>query len=120
MAREDAQMQYNLEVDRLKTQAAVVVAAVNRGLADHQDIEFLMSELRSVAKQLENASASAPGRKRRRTRALNARSARRRPGASGRPRPMTTSSKPRLSPTTSVTRRRGDAEPEPREEDLGR
>jgi multidrug efflux pump subunit AcrA (membrane-fusion protein) len=53
------EMQYNLEVERLKTQASVVVAAVNRGLADHQNVEFLMSELRSVAKQLEHASAEA-------------------------------------------------------------
>jgi hypothetical protein len=60
LARETARMKYELEVDRLKTQAEVVVAAVNRGLADHQNIEFIMSELRSVARQLERASAGAP------------------------------------------------------------
>jgi hypothetical protein len=59
LAREQARMNYDLEVDRLKMQAEVVVAAVNRGLADHQNVEFLMSELRSVAKQLEHASANA-------------------------------------------------------------
>lgn len=57
-ARENARMEYDLEVERLKTQAAVVFAAVNRGMADHKDVEFLMSELRSMAKQLERASAS--------------------------------------------------------------
>jgi hypothetical protein len=57
--REKSKMQYNLEVQRLKTQADVVVAAVNRGLADHHDLEFLLSEVRNVAKQLESASASA-------------------------------------------------------------
>jgi hypothetical protein len=35
--RENAQLAHNLEVARLKTQAEVVVAAVNRGLADHQN-----------------------------------------------------------------------------------
>jgi hypothetical protein len=59
LAREQARMKYDLELDRLKMQAQVVVAAVNRGLADHQNVEFLMSELRSVAKQLEHVSANA-------------------------------------------------------------
>jgi hypothetical protein len=58
LAHENAQLAHNLEVARLKTQAEVVVAAVNRGLADHQNVEYLMSELRTVAKQLENASAN--------------------------------------------------------------
>ena len=62
IARENARMGYDLEVQRLKMQASVVVAAVERGLADHQNVEFLMSELRSVAKQLEDASANASQR----------------------------------------------------------
>ena len=56
--RENHRWAYDLEVERLKTQAEVVVAAVNRGLADHQNIEYLMGELKSVARQLERASAS--------------------------------------------------------------
>jgi hypothetical protein len=60
LARENTRMGYDLEVERLKTQAEVVVAAVNRGLADHQNIEYLMSELKTVAKQLERVSASTP------------------------------------------------------------
>jgi hypothetical protein len=59
LAREATRLEYDLEVERLKTQAEVVVAAVKRGLADHQNIEYLMSELRTVAKQLERASANA-------------------------------------------------------------
>jgi hypothetical protein len=57
--RENRQMRYDLEVQKLKVQADVVVAAVNRGLADTQDIEYLMSELKHVTKQLESASSSA-------------------------------------------------------------
>lgn len=58
-ARENRQMGYELEVQKLKIQAEVVVAGVNRGLADHHDIESLMGELNNVVKQLERASASA-------------------------------------------------------------
>lgn len=54
--RESARMQYNLEVERLKAQAEVAVAAVRRGLADHQNIEEVLSEIKSVARQLEQAS----------------------------------------------------------------
>ena len=103
-------MQYNLEVERLKTQTEVVVAAVNRGLADHHDVEFLIGEIRKrhVAKQLESASASASRRKRTRTRGRNGRGAPGAPkhGAAPRrpdPKPITTSSKSRSSPTNSVT-----------------
>lgn len=57
--RENRQMRYDLEIQKLKVQADVVVAAVNRGLADTQDIEYLMSELKHVTKQLESASSGA-------------------------------------------------------------
>ena len=126
ITREDAEMQYNLEVQRLKTQASVVVAAVNRGLADHQDVEFLMSELRSVAKQLENASASASRQEKAQDESPE------RPRNPGRPKRAARPRRPEAQADDDVIEAevisddlgdldaRGDAEPEPREEDLGR
>jgi hypothetical protein len=126
ITRESAEMQYNLEVERLKTQASVVVAAVNRGLADHQNVEFLMSELRSVAKQLESASASASRQEKDQEESPE------RPRNPGRPKRAARPRRPETQADDDVIEAeiisddlgdlgaRGDAEPEPREEDLGR
>jgi hypothetical protein len=117
LARENARMQYDLEVERLKTQAAVVVAAVNRGLADHQNVEYLMSELRSVAKQLEHASASTEQE----TEQLET------PKRTTQPKRSETQADDQVIEAEVVSdgsddfeTRSDDAEPEPREEDLGR
>lgn len=123
LARESTRMEYDLEVERLKAQAEVVVAAVNRGLADHQNIEYLMSELKSVAKQLERASAS-----------VSQREAEQREAERGeKDEPAEHSERPERSGVPGDDRviearvvsddpdaRGDDAEPEPREEDLGR
>lgn len=60
IARENARLQYNLTVEELKAQAQVVMAGVQRGLADHQTIDKLMGVISGMAKQLEDASAAAP------------------------------------------------------------
>ncbi|HEU5392884.1 MAG TPA: hypothetical protein VFV73_44050 [Streptosporangiaceae bacterium] len=124
--REKGKMQYNLEVQRLKTQADVVVAAVNRGLADHHDLEFLLSEVRNVAKQLESASASASRPEKGQGESPEP------PRNSERPRPAarTRRSEPQtddviieaeiISDDLGDPDAGGDADPEPREEDLGR
>jgi hypothetical protein len=126
VTRENAEMEYNLEVQRLKTQASVVVAAVNRGLADHQNVEFLMSELRSVAKQLESASASASRQEK------DQHESPERPGNPVRPKHAARPRRPEPQADDDVIEAeiisddpgdldaRGDAESEPREEDLGR
>jgi hypothetical protein len=124
LARENTRMEYDLEVERLKTQAGVVVAAVNRGLADHQNIEYLMSELRTVAKQLERASASGPHQE------TEQGDGPERPKYSGR---LKRSARPERSDVQAddcvieaeivsddFDARGEEAEPEPREEDLGR
>ena len=125
-------MGYNLEVERLKVQAAVVVAAVNRGLADHQNVEYLMSELRSVTKQLEHASASASrqeteqGESSEPPSTPSVRSARPtdRSGRPERPARSDLQADDRVIEAEIVSddleARGDDAEPEPREEDLGR
>lgn len=123
-ARENTKLEYNLALGRLKTQAEVVVAAVNRGLADHQNIEYLMSELKSVTKQLEQATASASRQKADQG------------GGSERPHDSRHSARPERSDTGDDDRvidahivsddpadshvRADGAEQEPREEDLGR
>jgi hypothetical protein len=56
--RENTRMQYEMEVARLRAQAEVVAAGINRGLADHRDIEHVTSVLNGVVKSLESASAS--------------------------------------------------------------
>jgi hypothetical protein len=118
--REKGKMQYSLEVQRLKTQADVVVAAVNRGLADHHDLEFILSEVRNVAKQLESASASTP----RPEKGQN--------GRQERPEHETRTRRPEpqaevdiieaeiVSDDLGDTGIGADADAEPREEDLGR
>lgn len=115
ITRENAEMQYNLEVERLKTQASVVVAAVNRGLADHKDVEFLMSELRSVAKQLESASASASRQEKDQSERPE------RPKRAARPKhPEAEADVIEAEIVPDDLDARGDADSEPREEDLGR
>ena len=126
IARESAEMQYNLEVERLKTQTEVVVAAVNRGLADHHDVEFLIGEIRNVAKQLESASASASRREKDQDEGPE------RPRSPGRPKHGAAPRRPEPQADNDVIEveivsdelgdldARGDAESEPREEDLGR
>jgi len=122
--RESRQMRYDLEVQKLKVQADVVVAAVNRGLADTQDIEYFLSELKNVAKQLERASSSAQQKK------MDQGESPERPKRSERPR---RSSRPERSEAQDDDRvieaqlvsddsaaGSDDAEPELREEDLGR
>lgn len=122
--RENTKMEYNLAVQRLKTQADVVVAAVNRGLADHQNIEYLMSELKSVTKQLEQATASASGQKSEHGEGPEHPKYSKRP-----PRPERSDAydddrviDAQIVPENSDdSHARGDdTEPEPREEDLGR
>jgi hypothetical protein len=58
--RENTRMRYEMEVARLKAQAEVVATGINRGLADHRDIEHVTSVLNGVVKSLESAAA-APG-----------------------------------------------------------
>jgi hypothetical protein len=120
VARENAQRGYDLEIARLKTQADVVVAAVNRGLADHQNVEYLMGELKSVAKQLEDASANA----RKSTEAAENLT------RTQRPKPSTRPDRSDAQPDGDVIDAEvvsddpgsdgGDAEPELREDDLER
>lgn len=55
--RENTQLQYQMEVARLKAQAEVVATGINRGLADHRDIDHVTSVLNGVVKSLESASA---------------------------------------------------------------
>jgi hypothetical protein len=124
LTRESARMEYELEVERLKMQAEVVAAAVNRGLADHQNIEYLMGELRSVTKQLERAAASAPRQE------ADQRDGSERPQDPGHPQ---RSARPERADAQADDRiidaqivsddldaPGGDARPQPREEDLGR
>ena len=54
--RENTRMRYEMEVARLKAQAEVVATGINRGLADHRDIEHVTSVLNGVVKSLESAS----------------------------------------------------------------
>jgi hypothetical protein len=54
--RENTQLQYQMEITRLKAQAEVVATGINRGLADHRDIEHITSVLNGVVKSLESAS----------------------------------------------------------------
>lgn len=118
--RERTQMDYSLEVDRLKTQAEVVVAAVNRGLADHQNIEYLMNELRTVTKQLERVSASAAEQDRERDESPERPSRPPRPERSDVPAAERVIEAEIVSDDSDDARARDDnAEPEPREEDLG-
>jgi hypothetical protein len=56
--RENTRLQYEMEVARLKAQAQVVAAGINRGLADDRDIEHVTSVLNGVVKSLESASAT--------------------------------------------------------------
>jgi hypothetical protein len=127
LARENARMGHDLEVERLKVQAAVVVAAVNRGLADHQNVEYLISELKSVTKQLEHASASASRQETEQGESSQPPKYSERPKRSARPeRPARSDlqADDRVIEAEIVSDdldARGDeAEPEPREEDLGR
>jgi hypothetical protein len=53
--RENTRMRYEMEVARLKAQAEVVATGINRGLADHRDIEHVTSVLNGVVKSLESA-----------------------------------------------------------------
>jgi hypothetical protein len=55
--RENTRMRYEFEVERLKAQAEVVATGINRGLADHRDIEQVTSVLNGVVKTLEGATA---------------------------------------------------------------
>jgi hypothetical protein len=126
ITHEKAEMQYNLEVQRLKAQASVVVAAVNRGLADHHDLEFLMNEVRNVAKQLESASASASRQEKGQDESPERR------GNPERPKRAARTRRPEAQTDVDVIEAEiisddlgdpdagGDADPEPREEDLGR
>jgi hypothetical protein len=63
--RENTRMHYEMEVARLKAQAQVVATGINRGLADHRDIEHVTSVLNGVVKSLEKASASPAQQERR-------------------------------------------------------
>lgn len=117
-AREHTRMEYDLEVERLKTQAEVVVAAVKRGLADHQNIEYLMGELRSVARQLERASASAPQQETERSESPVRQKRPPRPERSDVQADDCVIEAEIVSDDFGAAR--DDAEPEPREEDLGR
>jgi hypothetical protein len=123
-ARENRQMEYDLEVQRLKAQAEVVVAAVNRGLADHQNIEYLMSELKNVAKQLERASASAQQQETEKGEMSERPKHSERPRRSPRPERSDVQDDDRVIEAQIVSEasdaRGDDAEPELREEDLGR
>jgi hypothetical protein len=56
--RENTRMRYEVEVARLKAQAEVVATGINRGLADHRDIEHVTSVLNGVVKSLEGAAAA--------------------------------------------------------------
>ena len=56
--RENTRLQYQMEVARLKAQAEVVATGINRGLADHRDIDHVTSVLNGVVKSLESVSAS--------------------------------------------------------------
>lgn len=56
--RENTRMRYQMEVARLKAQAEVVATGINRGLADHRDIDHVTSVLNGVVKSLESVSAS--------------------------------------------------------------
>ncbi len=118
--RESAQMNYDLEIARLKTQAEVVVAAVNRGLADHQNVEFLIGELKSVAKQLESASANG----RQESERAESPTYSEPPKRSAQPERPDVQGDDRVIEAELVSddfEARGvDTEPEPREEDLGR
>ena len=119
-------MRYNLEVQKLKTQTSVVVAAVNRGLADHQNVEFLLNELRSVTKQLENASARASRQEKAQDESPE------RPRNPGRPKRAARPGRPQAQADDNVIEAeiisddlddpdaRDDDDSEPREEDLGR
>jgi hypothetical protein len=124
--REHTRMDYSLEVDRLKTQAEVVVAAVNRGLADHQNIEYLMNELRTVTKQLERVSASAAQQEGERDESPERTERTERTGRSPRPERSDVPAAEHVieaqivSDDSDDADPRDDAEPEPREEDLGR
>jgi hypothetical protein len=104
----------------------VVVAAVNRGLADHHDLEFLMNEVRNVAKQLESASASASRQEKGQDESPERR------GNPERPKRAARTRRPEAQTDVDVIEAEiisddlgdpdagGDADPEPREEDLGR
>jgi hypothetical protein len=61
--RENTLRRYEMEVARLKVQAEVVATGINRGLADHRDIEHVTSVLNGVVKSLESASASPPAQR---------------------------------------------------------
>ena len=131
IARENARMGYDLEVQRLKMQASVVVAAVERGLADHQNVEYLMSELRSVAKQLEDASANASQREKEQAERPARPTYSERQKRQARPKRTEAEAETETETDDSVIEAevvsggssdlgvRGDAELEPREEDLG-
>jgi hypothetical protein len=119
--RERTRMDYTLEADRLKTQAEVVVAAVNRGLADHQNIEYLMSELRTVTKQLERVSATAAQQEKGRGERSEHPDRSPRPQRSDVPAAEHVIEVQIVADDPDDAHARGDdAEPEPREEDLGR
>ena len=55
--RENARLRYDVEVARLKAQAEVIATGIDRGLADHRDIEHITSVLNGVVKSLEGATA---------------------------------------------------------------
>lgn len=55
--RENTRMRYEVEVARLKAQAEVIATGIDRGLADHRDIEHITSVLNGVVKSLESATA---------------------------------------------------------------
>jgi hypothetical protein len=56
--RENTQLHYQMELTRLKAQAEVIATGINRGLADHRDIEHVTSVLNGVVKTLEGAAAT--------------------------------------------------------------
>lgn len=53
---ENTRLQYEVEVARLKAQAEVIATGIQRGLADHRDIEHVTSVLNGVVKSLESAA----------------------------------------------------------------
>ena len=60
---ESTRMRYEVEVARFKAQSEVVATAIQRGLADHRDIEHVTSVLDGVVRRLEGAAADAPQQK---------------------------------------------------------
>jgi hypothetical protein len=56
--RENTRLRYEVEVAKFKAQAEVIATGINRGLADHRDIEHVTSVLTGVVKTLEGAAAA--------------------------------------------------------------